>query len=88
MRKSAAAVTNFIADLRQKRGRGRRGLAAFGRKIEQRTETAEPMDEFQVAYHPEVQTGRGREGKIGKDSENPRRGVGWRCTTLFFCDKH
>lgn len=73
MRETATAVANFIADLRQGSGLDGRGLAPFGGEIEERTKTAQPPEEFQVAYHPQVQTGRGRVRKVRKYSEYPHR---------------
>jgi len=46
------------------------------------------MDEFQVAQHPEVQTGGGREGEVREDSEHPSRPADGRRTRLFFCNRH
>ena len=81
-------MTDFIADLSERSGRDWRGFAALSREIEQRAETAEAMDQFQVADHPEVQTGRGRERKIRQNGEDPQRPAGGRCAGIFFDIRH
>ena len=88
MQKSAATVTDFIADVSERSGLDWRGFAALGREIEQRAETAEAMDQFQVADHPEVQTGRGRERKIRQNSEHPQRPAGGRWAGILFDIRH
>ena len=88
MGKSATAVTDFVADSRQRSGFDRRRFAPLGREIEQRTETAEPMDEFEVAYVPEMQSGRGRKWKIREDGENPHCAAGTFQSGLFFRGRH
>ena len=89
MRKSAAAVTDFIADPRQRRGLNRQRFALLSGKIEQRAIAAEPVDEIQVAQVPEVQSGRGGERKIRENGEHPRGALpGCDRPELFFGGRH
>ena len=70
MRKTAAAMTNLIADLRERSGLDWRRLAILGGKIQQRTIAAKPPNQFQIADHAQMQASRRREWKIGKHSED------------------
>ena len=88
MWETAAAVTNLIAYLRQRSGIDRSGFAPLGREIEQRAITAKPMDEVQVARHPEVQSGRRGKGKVRKNGEHAGPGAARRYAGFIFLDRH
>ena len=84
MRKSATTMTDFVANSRQRSGFDRCRFAVLGREVEQRAETAKPINRFQIACVPEVQPGGSGKWKVGENGEDPRRPGGSRWAGLIY----
>ena len=81
-------MTDFIANRRQRRGFDRTGSRPSVVEIKHRAETAESMNQFQIACVSEVQPGGSGKWKIRENSEDPCRSGGSRWAGLFSLGRH